>query len=388
MRTAPTLMLLAASLLTGATHAARFETLAQFTGQADGGMPFATLKPLHGKLYGETSSGGANGGGTIFAADPNTGTLTGMANFAARPLGETPSPAMAESGGRLYGTSYFGGQSGLGFVFAFDPATRALTTVYSFNGNHDGMAPETNVIAKSGTLYGTTAEGGASRSLDGALFAVTIATGAETILHSFGIRKNDGGPPHGLIWHGGALYGTTGQGGRFNGGTIFTVDPTTGREKLLYQFASGSFPESSLIFQGGLFYGTTAFGGPDGAGTLFSFDPKTRTETLLHSFTGGGDGAYPLGGLVALDGKFYGTAATGGTGPCSLTERTGCGTVFRFDPATGTFKVLYEFGGGADGGTPYAGLAALGSRLYGTTMTAGNAGCNGQGCGTLFRVRP
>jgi uncharacterized repeat protein (TIGR03803 family) len=72
MRQARTLLLtlLAAATAPAATQAAQLKTLARFTGQADGGAPFATLKPLHGQLYGETSAGGANNAGTLFAANP------------------------------------------------------------------------------------------------------------------------------------------------------------------------------------------------------------------------------------------------------------------------------------------------------------------------------
>jgi uncharacterized repeat protein (TIGR03803 family) len=306
-------------------------------------------------------------------------------------MGETPSPALAESGGKLYGTLYFGGDAGQGSVFAFDPATNALTTLHSFGGTGDGMGPQTNVIAHAGTLYGTTFEGGAARALSGALFAIDTATGAETILHSFNSQKNDGAGPNGLIWHEGALYGNTEQGGQTNSGTVFRLDPATGHDKRLYQFGAGTdgqAPESSLLYTGGLFYGTTAFGGATGNGTLFSVDPKTGAETLLYSFTGGQDGAYPLGGLVALNGQLYGTAAAGGTGSCSLFNTHGCGTVFAFDPATGKHQSLYTFSGGADGDTPYAGLAVQGKRLFGTTLTGGGTGCNGQGCGTLFSLLP
>jgi uncharacterized repeat protein (TIGR03803 family) len=253
------------------------------------------------------------------------------------------------------------------------------------------MGPQTNVIAHAGTLYGTTFEGGRARALSGALFAIDTATGAETILHSFNSRKNDGAGPNGLIWHEGALYGTTEQGGQTNSGTVFRLDPATGHEKRLTQFAGGTdgqAPESSLLYTGGLFYGTTAFGGATGNGTLFSVDPKTGAETLLYSFTGGQDGAYPLGSLVALNGQLYGTAGAGGTGSCSLLESKGCGTVFAFNLGMEKLHSLHTFSGGADGGTPYAGLAVQGKRLFGTTLTGGGTGCNGQGCGTLFSLLP
>ena len=55
-----------------------------------------------------------------------------------------------------------------------------------------------------------------------------------------------------------------------------------------------------------------------------------------------------------------------------------------------TFKILYRFTNGSDGGTPYGGLVADDSgALYGTTYTGGtiNRHCPG-GCGTVFRVAP
>ena len=57
-----------------------------------------------------------------------------------------------------------------------------------------------------------------------------------------------------------------------------------------------------------------------------------------------------------------------------------------------TFQVLYNFAGGSDGTTPYAGLIEVKGQLYGTTMTGGSTGtCPGAptpGCGTVFQLTP
>ena len=67
-------------------------------------------------------------------------------------------------------------------------------------------------------------------------------------------------------------------------------------------------------------------------------------------------------------GNLYGTTAGGGT--------ASAGVVFKVD-TSGNETVLYSFTGGADGGTPYAGVV-LGpnGNLYGTTIGGGqtNAG--------------
>jgi uncharacterized repeat protein (TIGR03803 family) len=111
----------------------------------------------------------------------------------------------------------------------------ALQTLYSFTGqNGDGILPYgTLVISSNGRLYGTTIEGG--RGGGGTVFELTppgMADGTwnETILHSFGGENGgpDGASPNaGLVFgdHG-ELYGTTVSGGPYpNNGRVFEVTP-------------------------------------------------------------------------------------------------------------------------------------------------------------------
>jgi uncharacterized repeat protein (TIGR03803 family) len=86
----------------------------------------------------------------------------------------------------------------------------------------------------------------------------------------------------------------------------------------------GKGPDAALV-QGtdGNFYGTTVYGGantcnsPSGCGTIFQITPA-GVLTTLHSFNGT-DGEFPTAPLIqAPDGKFYGTASSGGTGAGSL----------------------------------------------------------------------
>ncbi len=86
--------------------------------------------------------------------------------------------------------------------------------------------------------------------------------------------------------------------------------------------------------------------------------------TVLHTFTGGGNGVYPLSGVIRDSaGNLYGTTALGGA--------SGNGVVFKIDPS-GNETVLRSFAGGTDGNTPYAGVV-LGpnGNLYGTTPFGG-----------------
>lgn len=52
-----------------------------------------------------------------------------------------------------------------------------------------------------------------------------------------------------------------------------------------------------------------------------------------------------------------------------------------------SFRVLYTFSGGTDGGTPYSGLLRDGAgNLYGTTYAGGDLNDTGCDCGVVFRV--
>lgn len=96
--------------------------------------------------------------------------------------------------------------------------------------------------------------------------------------------------------------------------------------------------------------------------------------TALHSFGGGADGGTPAAGLIqASDGNFYGTTSRGGANDT--------GTVFQIT-AAGTLTSLYSFTGGADGGDPEAGLVqGSDSNFYGTTLHGGVSDT-----GTVFQV--
>lgn len=115
-----------------------------------------------------------------------------------------------------------------------------------------------------------------------------------------------------------------------------------------------------------------------------------QTYTRLYSFDGP-DGKSPAAALTqGADGHLYGTTLTGGLdgANCML----GCGTIFKTTPgAAGT--TLYKFCseiGCADGFAPGASLAqATNGDFYGTTEYGGaNAGPDGDGAGTIFKITP
>jgi uncharacterized repeat protein (TIGR03803 family) len=101
---------------------------------------------------------------------------------------------------------------------------------------------------------------------------------------------------------------------------------------------------------------------------------------ILYNFTGGADGSTPYAGLT-LDssGNLYGTTSAGGA--------SGDGTIFKLtknSDGSWTESVLYSFAGGTDGVTPWAGVTfdARGN-LYGTTQYGGASSV-----GTVFKLTP
>lgn len=219
-----------------------------------------------------------------------------------------------------------------------------------------------------------------SKGQDGTDLRRTTTSGYE-VLYRFS-RSTDGGRPGGsLLAVNGVLYGTTrwGGGGTCNiyggtgCGTIYRLDPKSGKKKRLYSFAGGSadgaYPNGSLIDVNGTLYGTTAYGGGgcgynDGCGTVFSITTN-GTETMLHSFDNKSDGKYPNAGLLDVNGTLYGTTAGGGS--C-------CGTVYSIS-TSGSEKVVYNFRGHTndDGGDPQAGLTDVKGVFYGTTAYGGSS---------------
>jgi uncharacterized repeat protein (TIGR03803 family) len=347
--------------------------LYRFRGGKDGQFPDASLIfDAAGNLYGTTSGGGGNysvfcqtGCGTVFELSRGTdGTWT-----------ETV----------LHSFNYTGN-----------------------GGGGEGYYPSGSLIFDAaGNLYGTTNRGGASgtrcaASACGTVFELTLGTNGkwkEKVLHSFGKERDGSEPRAGLIFDAtGSLYGTTWEGGASGRGcdvgvcgAVFELTPGTDgkwKEKVLHSFrgADGSGPSANLIFDAaGNLYGTTQYGGAHTYGTVFQLAPETNGrwgEKVLRSFY---HRRFPLGDLI-LDaaGNLYGTTTVGGGSGCLYQD---CGTVFQFVPGTGgkwTYRVLYRFDGGEDGYSPYAGLIfdAAGN-LYSTTLGGG-----AYGYGTVFEITP
>ena len=269
---------------------------------------------------------------------------------------------MQASDGKLYGTIYVGGTSGVGFIFSFDPANSIYATLYNFDGNIGGSPRGNLVQAADGKLYGMTEKGGSIN--DGVIFSFNPPTGVYTKLHDF--DGTNGELPEGGLMQAtdGKLYGMATGGGSNGNGVIFSFNIATGIFTKLKDFngTDGSFPRGNLIqARDGKLYSTTSQGGSNYAGVIFSFNPATGTYAKLIDFNGA-NGEDPYCGLVqAANGKLYGVTQSGGS----------YGTIFSFNPVTLAEVKLDQFDG-ADGSSPNGTLIqAANGKLYGMTSQGG-----------------
>src|ERR1017187_6672638 len=171
------IMLVAAVLATGSAQAQTYteSVLYSFKWGTDGAEPWAGLaRDAQGNLYGTTSVGGGStncspyGCGTVFEVD-TTGNETVLHSFT-RTGGDGAYPyagLVRDAQGNLYGTTYEGGDPACncGTVFKVD-TTGKETVLHSFTGTGgDGAYPYAGLVQDAqGNLYGTTNNGGGSRS--------------------------------------------------------------------------------------------------------------------------------------------------------------------------------------------------------------------------------
>jgi uncharacterized repeat protein (TIGR03803 family) len=271
----------------------------------DGSFPAAGLiADASGNLFGTTASGGSNFKGTVFeivkTSDGFASTLSTLVKFND---GSSPQAGLiADANGNLFGTTS-GGVNGGGSVFEIAKTASGYastaTVLYSFCGPTlqdcpEGFKPQAGlIIDANGNLFGTTSLGGANSQ--GTVFEIAkTASGyasTPTVPYSFCAEPNcaDGANPNaGVIADAsGNLFGTTVLGGANNhtvggtrlGGTVFEIAKTASgyasTATVLYSFCAepnctdGANPQGGLIADAsGNLFGTTS-GGVNGGGTVF-----------------------------------------------------------------------------------------------------------------------
>ncbi|HEY3777277.1 MAG TPA: choice-of-anchor tandem repeat GloVer-containing protein [Rhizomicrobium sp.] len=412
------LAVLAAASMPAGAGTKKFSALYSFCSQQncpDGAEPDTDLvADSSGNLYGAAYSGGSMncefGCGVIFKLTPG-GRETTLYSFCARdpscPDGYLPeSPLILDRSGNLYGTTSAGGANDGGTVFRLTPDGKE-TVLYSFcrrSGCADGAGPGGGIVMdRKGNLYGATVVGGTPGG-NGTVFKLS-PDGKEKVLYNFCSQDacRDGSYPLGsvIMDRDGNLYGTTYQGGANSGnGTVYKVSPT-GTETVLYSFCAragcsdGAVPQGGVVLdKDGNLYGTTASGGnlnpncpsfngnEGGCGVVFEVHPDS-SETVLYTFCAQPDctdGAFPLAGLTRRSGKsgdtYYGTTEVGGA--------KNAGVVFSLSGSAE--KVLHSFcsrADCADGEEPQSGLILQNGSLLGAVFQGGK-----YDGGVIYRLDP
>lgn len=363
----------------------------------DGAEPFGAALTLDssGNLYGTTMFGGSSGLGTAYKIGAKNNKETVLHNFSGATDGENPSTGLQfGSDGNLYGATTGAGANGFGTMFRITPAG-SFSNFYQFQGGSQASAPQ-QLIAVSGAFYGV--GGGGAPFYGGVVFR--LDSNGETDLYTAAAGA-DGRSLDSIIRDSaGNFYGTSSSGGDlfcgapYGCGVIYKID-TKGVYSVLHVFVGpdGSTPHGLILDSAGNLYGTTVSGGAYNAGTVFQFTPSGQLNTL-YSFTGGADGAYPQSAVIRdAAGHLYGTTALGGvtTSQCS---NGSCGVVFMLSPtAAGSWHetVLHSFTG-PDGETPLGPLLLDPTQpaLYGTTNSGGDFNCStlnaASSCGVVFKI--
>jgi uncharacterized repeat protein (TIGR03803 family) len=217
--------------------------LYSFKGGVDDGLaPLSVAVGHGGTLYGTTIGGGSKvNAGTVFSLRPPSEPgqswrekvlyrFNGGRHAAG---GESPlTNVVIGSGGELYGTT-----GDIPTAFSLAPPSQAggVWTETVLSKSSSLRQPRGNLVlsANGVAMYGTSPFGGSSQSCGdaGCGFVWGLAPAVPPgrvweveILHDFG--GTDGGvPAGGIIESGGTFYGTTGVGGLYGFGTMFSLVP-------------------------------------------------------------------------------------------------------------------------------------------------------------------
>ena len=248
---------------------------------AGNAYPTGLMQASDGNFYGSTSAFEFVAGGTIFELS-SAGDFKTLYSFCSKPNctdGSNPySGPMQASNGNFYGTTFLGGAYGYGEVYEITPAGQ-FSVIYSFcaeaygNNCPYGEDPIGGLYEGSnGSLYGTTAGGGAC-FFCGTVFEITT-TGQLSTLHRLDSDSDPTAAP--IQASDGNFYGTT-QDGASGTGKIYEVT-SAGEFAPLYVFClekpcSGEWPVGPLLqATNGILYGATQpLPHGESNGTVFSF---------------------------------------------------------------------------------------------------------------------
>lgn len=332
----------------------------------------ADLCYVDGYLYGTTSNGGTNGGGTIFKIKTDGTDFVKLIDMEQTTTGYGPMSGVIYDGTYLYGTTNSGGIPNLGVIFKLKPDGSEFTKIHEFTGDEGGNTLKGKLYFDGTYLYGLSAYGGSN--LAGMIYKIKNDGTEFTTLFSFELVDTGNSPNGALISDGMYLYGMTVGGGSDNLGTVFKIKPDgTDFVKLMDMVddPNGARGYGSLTYDGTYLYGMTNSGGEDNRGTIFKILTDGTGYQKLLDFNDD-NGAQPLGSLIVDGTTLYGLAELGG-------DDYG-GLAFSIQTDGTDYQTLIDFNGTENGSLPFGSLIMVNEALFGMTN---NGGLNNGG--VIFR---
>lgn len=295
----------------------RVKILHDFTDGTDGAYPWAPpVQTPDGKLYGVTFNG--TNPGTVYQLSPHD-----HFSIIATLPSKSQAPLLMATDGNFYGTSQYGGTYNQGTFFRLSVKGK-LTIIHSFDGSTEGSIPIGSLMqAADGKFYGTTSAGG---SFSQGIVYQIASDGTYNVLHNFQDATEGSGSVSGLVQASdNFLYSVMPLGGAYGYGTLYRINTTGTKFKVLHTFkyGSGAYPTSTpTLYTDGTIYGLTTNGGTqeNGAnGVLFSLTNGLRPFVALQLWAG------PVGTTVGILGQGFSTA-----------------TGVKFGSAAATFNVVND----------------------------------------------
>jgi len=280
------------------------------------------------------------GMGALFRVDPTTGERTILSDFSVGAnQGCWPFGVAVERSGKILVIDPCAD-----VLFRVDPTTGSRTVLSDFNvGANQGVDPTDVAVEASGNIL--VVDGTAKL-----LFRIDPITGERTVLSDFGVGDNQG-----VLLQGVAVE----RSGKILVvdpfvDVLFRVDPITGKRTVLSDFGVGDNqgvdPFGVAVEASGNILVIDINAGTGGQGTLFRINPITGKRTVLSDFGfGDNQGVTPVNVAVEASGNILVTDKNTGAG--------GQGVLFRVDPITGKRTVLSDFGVGDNQGVEPWGVA-------------------------------
>jgi uncharacterized repeat protein (TIGR03803 family) len=341
--------------LVGSGESQVFTVLANF-GKTSSNPWFVTpTQGRDGRLYWTNSNNETDGTGAVMVFDVNTGLRRVLYHFETA-TGTTPYGGLTLGiDGNFYGTAQYGGASNYGVLFKITPSG-TYTVLHNFAGGTDGIYPSSPpVLASDGNYYGTTGLIDAEGETQSTMYRYSPSSG----FTSFGSIAGTQGPI--IQASDGNLYSTTYSGAVLQFSTsgellnVFALPSADGT------FTLGPVMQAS----NGNFYGAAQDGGPSNYGAIYEMDPS-GVFSLLYGMTA--ISPDPDGGLIeASDGNLYGDAWYG--------------TLYQITTG-GSFTVLYQTTVQEGDGVGAGLLQHTNGKFYGTAHTGGPEGLYG----TIFSL--